>query len=143
MPKQYIGPREVKEIKDTKEKTNGGVAIKRVTYVDGKVEHLSTLMIDATLADKVCDLTELRDKRIEPVVSGMLALLRDWGLQIGEIPAMISTLNALVQFNFDQAELMLWAKWTIDPKQLTEVTLLDADRVLLSKKITLEDLKSE
>ena len=139
----YIGEKKIKGSKETGETTPGGIPLVAVNFADGSIEYYSKLMFDETKTNKAVDLTELRDMRVQPIVSAVLALVRDWGLKIGETPYFGQMLNQSLNYNVDQAELELWGQWMPKPKHRDEVSLTDVDRVLKSKQMTIKDVLSE
>ena len=131
---QYIGPKQVKGVRETGETTPTGISLIEVEYEDGLKEMLSKIMYDEIVSDKSCDLTELRDKRVRPVVAHTLALFREWGLKTGEVGYMSVLLNQSLESNETEAVKELWSKWTLPLNSLDDVSLIDIDRVLKSKK---------
>lgn len=127
---QFIGPKEVKETEVIKEKTPGGAEIFKVTFVDGTVEHYSSLMFNAISTDKALTLEELRMKRCTPVVEFMLAGFREWGVRISELPFVSALLNQSLEFNKNAALNHLWSAWMPKPLEPDEVDFLTVDRVL-------------
>lgn len=130
MNKQFIGPKKVKQIDDTEEKTTGGYPIKKVTYEDNTTEFFSELMLHKTLSDKSCDESALRDKRVEPVVEIVLAIFRDWGIKVGELPYFSALLNRSLEYNSNQALISLVAKYMPTPSSLDDVDYTTVDRIL-------------
>lgn|SRR3990167_8892967 len=131
---QYIGLKKIKGIRETEEKTPGGTPIIEVEYEDGLKECFSKIMYDEIVSDKSCDLTELRDKRVRPVVAYTLAIFREWGLKTGEVGYMSALLNQSLESNETEALKELWLKWTPTLSSLDDVSLLDIDRILKSKQ---------
>ena len=131
---QYIGPNQIKEVKDLEEKTPTGSAIVEVEYEDGKKESLTKMMYDEIVSDKSCDLTELRDKRVRPVVATILMALREWGLKVGEFAYMSALLTQSLEANQDEAQKELWLKWIPTLNSLDDVNMIAIDLVLKSKK---------
>jgi len=127
---QFIGKKKVKSVEETQDKTGGGISIMKVIYDDGSIEHLSKLMLDKVLSSKVCDETELRDKRIQPVVATVLTILREWGVKTGELQYLSSLLNSSLDYNSNQALLKLVSKWMPKPNSLDDVSLITIDRIL-------------
>lgn len=132
MNKQFIGPKKIRLIEETEEKTAGGYSITKVTYDDNDVEYFSSLMFNKIVSDKPCDLTELRDKRVTPVVEIILAVIRDWGLKVGELSYFSALLNKSLQYNSDQALIGLVSKFMPKPNSLDDVDYATVDRILKS-----------
>lgn len=132
--KIWIGDKKVKEKKELEEKTPGGTALFEVEFVNGTKEVFSQLMLDAVLSEEACDATALRDKRVHPVVGSTLAIMREYGIKIGETQYFSVLVNQSLNANRDQAEKELWRKWSSTIKGLDDVDLITIDRVLKSIK---------
>ena len=76
----FIGPKQIKETKDGG-KTLNGIEVIEIFYEDNTKEILSKLMYDKIVSEESCDLTQLRDKRLEPLVKETLTVLRNWGIK--------------------------------------------------------------
>lgn len=132
MNKQYIGQKKIRLIEDTEEKTSGGYPIVKITYDDNSVEHFSELMFKKIVTDKPCDLGELRDKRVGPIVEIVLAIFRDWGLKPGELEYFSALLNRSLNYNSDQALIGLVSKFMPKPNSLDDIDYFTIDRILKS-----------
>jgi hypothetical protein len=130
--KQYIGSKKVRLIEDTGEKTPGGTEIVKVTYDDNTAEHFSKLMFDKVVDTKPCDATVLRDRRVAPVCQIVQAVLREWGLKVGELPYLSTLLNQSLNSNTDQALLKLVSEWMPRPLSLDDIDYIAVDRILKS-----------
>lgn len=131
----YIGPKIVKEVKTLEEKTPGGSEIVEVEYEDGTKEALTKMMYEEVVSETACDLTDLRDKRVRPIVASVLLAFREWGLKIGETAYMSALLNQSLEANKAEAEKELWLKWIPTLTSLDDVNLLAIDRVLKAKPL--------
>lgn len=129
----FIGQKEIKEIKTLKEKTDTGINIIEVTFEDGTTSHYSKLMYDKIASEEKCDESELRDKRIIPVLQIVLTTLRDWGLTPGELPYFSIKLNQSLNFNSDQALLKLIKNYGSELKSLDDLDYITIDRILRDK----------
>ena len=127
---KFIGGKKIKETKVMGEKTPGGLDIIQVTYEDLSIEHLSKIMFDEIVSDEACDATKLREKRVVPVVSHVLSLLREWGITIGETEYLAAMLNKSIDYNSSQALLHLVSQYMQKPNSLDGVDLLTIDRIL-------------
>lgn len=130
---QFIGNKKITSIKETKERTEGGVDILEVQFEDGTIEHFSKLMFDKIVSEKKCDESALRDKRVMPVVEVLLSELREWGIKIGELPYMSALLNQSLDYNQNQAMTKLLSDWMPKPKSLDDVDYITVDRILRNK----------
>lgn len=122
----YIGQKKIKEFKEEGE-------IVKITYEDNTTGILTKKMFEIVKSEETCDLTQLRDKRVEPIVKEVLEVLRDWGIRASELPYFFTKINESLVYNEDQAILGLWQKEN-DIKSLEEVDLLMVDKVLKNKK---------
>lgn len=138
---KYIGSRKISEVKETNEKTPSGLSIFSVEYEDQTVEWISSIMLKEVVSDSPCDLTELREKRVVPIIQVILTILRDWGIKLSELPYLSILLTQSLEFNHKEALLELWGKWMPKPLSPEDVDMLTIDKVLHSiKKLTIEDV---
>ena len=133
MTKQYIGKKKITLAKETEEKTEGGIVIMEVVFEDETTEHFSKLMFDEIISENRYDESELREKRITPVVAVVLAVLRDWGIKTGELPYFSAVLNNSLDENQKQALTKLLSDWMPKPNSLDELDLVTIDRILREK----------
>lgn len=136
----FIGGREVKDTKNTGEVTPGGFEVLEVTFQNGRVERFSKLMYDKIVTENSIDETELRNKRIFPIVEALLVVLRDWGIRLGELPYMSLLLNQSLDYNTKEAIIELWSQYMPKPDSPDDVDLQTVDRVLKLRKVTLDDV---
>ena len=129
----YIGNKKIKSSEVSNEKTIAGNSIMKVIYEDESIEFLSSLMFDKVASKDKCDLSELRDKRVLPVVEMTLALLREWGINTGELQYFSALLNKSLDFNTSQAYIKLISKYMPKPISLDDVDFITIDRVLREK----------
>jgi len=129
---QYIGKKKIASVKETDEKTEGGIDVLEINFEDGSVEHFSKLMFDKIVSDKDCDESALRDKRVMPVVAVLLSVLREWGIKTGELPYLSVLLNRSLDYNQNQALIKLLSDWMPKPNSLDDLDLITIDRILKS-----------
>lgn len=129
---KYIGSKQIKNINKTDDHTPGGISIVEVEYEDGSVERFSSLLIDKITTEEISDESALREKRVFPVVNVVLAVLRDWGIKMGELPYFSVMLNQSLNYNHDEALKEIWSQWMKKPQSLDDVDLIAIDRVLKS-----------
>lgn len=128
----YIGE---KKIKNTKDCTGSEeVKLVEIEYENGEKEILSKLMYDIVVSEIACEATQLREKRITPVVASVLRVLRDWGIRLNELPYMSAVLNESLKQNENQAMLELWLPWNSTIKSIDDIDLIAVDRVLKTIK---------
>lgn len=128
--KQFIGAEKIFETEVADQKTAAGAEIVKVKFENGKVEHFSKSMFDAIVSDKSCDASELREKRVKPVVQMLLAVLEEWGVKVGELPYISTLLNTSLEYNKDQAYIKLLERYMPKPNSLDDVDLVTIDRIL-------------
>ena len=131
---QYIAKKPIKSTEVSEEKTFAGSDIIKVIFEDGTIEFIPKMMFDKIASDKECDVTELRDKRIFPMVEMTLTLLREWGIKIGELPYFSQRLNLSIDTNANEAYTRLFSKYMPKPNTLEDVDLSTIDRVLKNEK---------
>ena len=128
---KYIGEKQIKKV-------THGIGTMSVEYMDGSKELVSSLMMDKVVSDEPCDVTELRNKRLPPIVEGVLNVLRDWGLRMSELPQFSVLLSQSLDFNEKQAIVAMMNQYT-GSKMLSpdEIDMLTIDKIL--KEIKPED----
>ena len=136
----FIGKKSIKEKIELDEKTPGEVSLVQVIFEDGTSERISRLMYDKIVSETQCDDSDLRDKRIFPIVEELLKLLRDWGIKVNELSYMSAVLNRSLDANLKEATNELWSQWMSKPASPDDVDLVTVDRVLRNQKKTLEDV---
>lgn len=132
--KLFIGKKQVLEHSVSDEKTAAGNEIIIVKYKDETVEHLSKTMYDAVVSPTVSDDTQLRDRRIKPVVEMVLSIMREWGIKTGELQYFSILLNSSLDYNTNQALLKLVSEFTPNPLSLDDIDLITIDRILKAKE---------
>jgi hypothetical protein len=139
MKKKYIGLKPIKEVKDGG-KTPNGVEVVEVFYEDNTREVFSKLMYDKIVSEESCDLTQLREKRITPIVEQVLLVMRNWGIKVSELPYFSSLLNQSMQANEKEAMRELWLDVIPTLADPDDVDLIAID-LILRKKAEKEELK--
>ena len=132
----FIGSKEIKSTRDYKDE----VELIEVTFADDTVELFSKKMYEVMVTDAACDLTELREKRITPIVQEVLKTLRDWGIRLSELPYFGAVLNNSIDQNTNEALIELWGQHMPKPLAPDEVSLIIVDKVLKQKRVKLEDV---
>ena len=128
----FIGLKKIKEHKDGG-KTSNGVEVVEIFYEDNTSEFLSKLMYDKIVSEESCDLTQLRDKRLEPLVKETLSVLRSWGIKLSELTAFYALLNLSMQNNEKEALLELWRETIPTLQDPDDIDLINMDLVLRRK----------
>lgn len=129
----YIGQKKIKEHKIT-EKTSSGIEVVEVQYEDETKERFSKLMFDAIVSETACDASQLRDKRIQPIVKELLGVLRNWGIKLSELQYMSVLLDTSIRENEKEAMRELWAERLPNLLDTEDVDLISIDLVLRQKK---------
>jgi len=130
----YIGSKQIKTTENTGEFTPGNIELVRVIFEDGTSELFSDLMYQKIVSESACDASELREKRVVPVVSVLLAVLREWGIKLSELSYMSALLNQSLDANQKEAINLLWSDWIPKPNNPDEVDLIAIDRILKNKQ---------
>jgi len=138
--KQFIGAKKIKLIKETEEKTTGGYPITKIIFEDNNVQYVSDVMFKRVVSDKPCDESELRDKRVGPVVEIVLAVFRDWGIKVGELPYFSALLNKSLEYNSNSALIGLVSGYMPKPNSLDDVDYCTIDRILRNQQITVNNV---
>ena len=137
----FIGEREIKEQNTLDEQTPAGMPLVEVVFTNDEKACYPQMMMEHLVSEQACDATALREKRVKPIVEALLAVLREYGLQTGDLPYVSALLNQSLDFNSQQALHLLWAEWMPHPRSADEVDLITIDRVLRAKgKKTLKDV---
>src|SRR3990167_6329154 len=129
----FIGPKQIKETKDGG-KTLNGIEVIEIFYEDNTKEILSKLMYDKIVSEESCDLTQLRDKRLEPLVKETLTVLRNWGIRLSELTQFYALLNLSMGNNEKEALLELWHDVIPTLQDPDDVDLINIDLILKRKK---------
>ena len=132
----YIGEKEIKSTKDTLDE----IELVEVAFADGSVELFSKKMFEAIVTENACNLTELREKRVAPVVQEVLQGLRNWGIRLSELSYFSILLETSINENVKQAQNELWGEHMPKPNSPDEVSLITVDKVLKGVKVKLEDV---
>ncbi len=132
--KIWIGDKKIKNVVDTGEKTPAGTPLFEVEFVNNTKEIFSKIMYEAIISKESCDASALREKRVYPVVGSVLAIMREWGIKIGETQYFSVLVTQSLNNNKDEAEKQLWLPWGPTIKSLDDVDLIMVDRVLRSIK---------
>src|SRR3990167_3514852 len=128
----FIGQKQIKKIKEG-ERTQNGIEVVEIFYEDNTSEFLSKLMYDKIVSEEACDLTQLRDKRLEPLVKETLVVLRNWGIKLSELTAFYALLNLSMQNNEKEALLELWRDVIPTLQDPDDIDLISVDLVLRRK----------
>lgn len=123
--KEYIGEKEIKVVTDTTKLTPLGGKVMEVTYVDGTTEEITEKTLKIIKDTKPCDATELRRRRVEPVVQEFLIMMREGNLKLSEVDYAMSLVIESINQNSNEANNKLW-----NVSDGGERTFLQVDEVL-------------
>lgn len=129
----YIGPKEVKAVDLLPEKYNGTIELVKVTYVDGSEQVMTKKMVDTCTTTESTDFTSLRDKRVQPVVAGILELMLEWGVALSDVNFITNSIAMSVNASMNAASKKFWGKEEAD------LDLIEVDKVL-KQGVTLKDI---
>jgi len=134
---KFIGPDEIANTEIAKQKTYMGKERLRITFKtkESLPKEYPTVMVDAMITDKAIDLTELREKRVYPVVDQILTTLVESELTaMGQGNEVQYACGPKLTASLQQAALKV--QEAIMGKKDYEVTLLDLDTILKGRKKT-------
>lgn len=112
----------------------GGKKFMNITLAKGVVEVVPEEYIETLLTPEIKDLTWLTDQRSNFIVKSFIELLLDLNVKMTELQYFIPKLKNSLDLSRDNADCALWEKDSYD------ISLVDIDRVLKSKRITLDDV---
>lgn len=133
---QWLGDKQIKFIEKA-QPSKSGVELVNVVFNDNSAEQYSKLMLEqeGVVTPQIQDLTEFREKRVLPVVKGILELMRDFNLKIEEVDYTLQKAVTSINMNLNKAETAFWG---VD--RLGQQTIVQVDDVLLSEKPTLKEV---
>jgi len=126
--KQYVGKfiadKVVTGVELIDEVTYLGSSKVKVTYIKGE-EVLPFIVFKDLVSDKSYDLSELREKRINPVLEKVIAIICEYEISKEDIEyAMLTKLPNLLQKNLEEAIEKKFGK------KIYQITLKDLDDIL-------------
>jgi hypothetical protein len=121
---KFIADQKIKEVKDIESKTYLGSDRVEVLFEDETKEEFPKNILEAIISDEQSDLTTLRDKRVNPVLVQVIALMAEAELNLDDQNYFTSRLPSLLQMNFDKAVDKLFGK----PQYKT--TLRDIENII-------------
>lgn len=137
MKKQYIGPFIVDRL--VKDENDGTVII----HVKGKKQPLVMpfVVFETVVSEKECDLTEMRDKKLHPVMGEIVSILMKYDVKMSEIDNLFLIITNFLNEKLDYSSARLWYKHITNkpednyvPGEIFENrTVNDINRFLISK----------
>ena len=133
---QFLGDKQIKFVKDA-EVSKSGVELVTVVFNDGSREQYSKLMLEqeGVVTPQIQDLTEFRDRRVFPIVSDILKLMRGYNIKVEEVDYLLQKTTTSINMNLQKAEASFWGV-----ERLGKQTIVQVDDVLLSAQPTLKDV---
>src|SRR6266446_5538107 len=124
---QYLGDKQIKFVEEAPA-SKSGVELVTVVFNDNSREQYAKLMLEAdgVVTPLIQDLTQFRDRRIFPVVTGFLKLMRDYNLKVEEIDYLFAKTSTSVNMNLQEAEAALWGV-----ERVGKHTLVQDEEILL------------
>ena len=122
--KKWIGNRQIDvvEVMDDRKDASGEPLIK-VKYIQGGVEYFTKRMLEAVVTDKSTDLTDLRTRRMYPVIQEILKVLSLYGFKPhSEFEFLYSMLKGTLDERLKQASDFLWG---VDDQDLSFIDLVN------------------
>jgi hypothetical protein len=124
---KYIGKKKIKATEISKRKTFLGKEVTLLIYEDETKEELPSEQLCLQVTLEPCDLTNLREKAIVPVVEKILAILLEAEIKVIDIEYMTQKIIMSVRDHIDRANKKLWGREYYDQ------TLYDVHKVLTQK----------
>ena len=137
--KNYIGDQEIvsaepvdKDGNPYAEGTETSDGPVKVTFLSGKVEILSSKMMNAVVTSIPIDATELRKKVVTAIAPEILQIFHFWNVKLSDINSVLDLAAISVNESLNAAGEKLWGKINSD------LRMNDVDKVL--KKSTLSEV---
>lgn len=129
---QFLGDKQIKFVEEA-QASKSGVELVTVIFNDNSREQYSKLMLEqeGVVTPQIQDLTEFREKRVYPVIQGILKLMRDYNVRVEEADYLMNKVVLSVNENLNQAERIFWG---VD--RLGQETMVQVDDVLLGQQPT-------
>lgn len=125
--KQFIGPKEVKEVIIASEVTPASkLPILKVIFVDGSSTLIPKITFDGIVTSEPIDATKLKDKRVVLIAQQVLNLFADYDLKLSDFELLHGTLKLSIDDSYGRATRKLWGT--------DEKSMLDVDRVLVPRQ---------
>lgn len=124
---QYVGQKKIKATEKAERKTFLGKEVTLMTYEDETKEELPSEQLCLQVTLEPCDLTQLREKAIVPMVEKILAILLEAEIKVIDVEYMTQKIIMSIRDHIDRANKKLWGKEYYDQ------TLFDVHNVLTQK----------
>ena len=124
--KKWVGDRQIDTCEPMPDRIDAaGDPLWKVKFIQGGVEYFTKRMLDAVITDKNTDLTDLRIRRMHPIVQEVLKVLSLYGFKKAEFEYLISVLKASIDERLLQANNYLWGVNDYDLSFLDLVAVLE------------------
>lgn len=133
--KQFIGPRQIKEIvKDDSFKTYGGNDVFKVVF-EGDYEELMTQKdLDVLKTEEPLDFTALNKRKIGAITKEVLEVLAEWNLKGDDVESLTNSIANEMFNSFNKATHYLWTgslnSFTPGSNSVLERSLLEAHKII-------------
>lgn len=121
---KFIGPKRIKELSLSIDRTLLDQDVYTVSYRDGTKENLPKQVIKEVATDKAKDLTKLRELRVAPVVGKLMGIITEADLRIDDTNYAIQKLDASVEEAIKKTIIKLWGK------EFPERTMMQMNKIL-------------
>lgn len=127
---KYFGPNKIVSCYAfQEEKTYLGKGLTMLVFENGVHQAFPDEVIDTVVTKQPIDLSDLRDKRVKPVIEKILVILLESELKKEDMEYVINVrLQASIQQSLNLAQEKIWGK------KGYEVTLMDIEQVLTGNK---------
>lgn len=137
MPEQFVGPRKVFTVSISETlKTNGGNDVVEINYEGGFREIMSKKTFEIIVSDKPCDLTQLREKRIAPLIAQLMDVVAENDIKAADIETVKTRFEGELYNSFNRATHYLWTK---DDASFAPGFNVVSDRSILEAHLVVRD----
>ena len=131
---KYYGVNEIKKVEETGEKTPYGTKIMKVTLSDGvedAIRYMSHTNLQQFETKESCDLTLLKEKKLDKISTLMLGLLMEYDLEMKETEDLVNFALRRANDALERATSIAWFNsdkaWTKGEEFSPKRTLIHAD----------------
>lgn len=125
----YFGPLKIKEMNGLADKTYLGNPRIRIVFENGEESEMPLEMFEKVASTTATDLTNLRDKKVKPIIEKMMAILVESELAVEDVAYIIGNkLPFSLNDALDRANEKMWGK----PQY--KLSYMDIEKVLRKEK---------
>lgn len=133
--KKWIGDKQIDVTEAiTDRKDASGEPLIKVKYIQGGVEYFTKRMLESIVTDKQTDLTDLRIRRVYPMVQDILKTLSLYGFKTSEFEFLYASLKGTLDERLKQAHDFLWGVKDQDLSMIDLVKVLEDRDIALGFK---------